>query len=544
MSDPPGKRICDVVIAGGGHNGLVAAAYLAAAGLKVTVIERRTSVGGAAATEEFHPGFRNSVAAYAVSLLHPTIIRDLDLARHGLRIVERPLSNFLPLPDGRYLKASPGRTKAEVAKFSAADAERLDAYETRLGRMADVLRAIALETPPNLATGRGLARALRALFDAGRAANRLRPLGMDGQRDLVGIFARSAGDFLDAWFESDPIKAILGFDGIVGTYASPYAAGTGYVLLHHCFGETNGRKGVWGHAMGGMGSITQAMAKACALRGVDIRTNSAVAEILVANGRAAGVVTDRGEKIEARAVVSNLHPKLTFEKLLDPAALPEDFRGRIKAWRSASGVFRMNLALGELPSFSCLPGRDAAEHHGAGIVIAPSLAYMERAFMDARRSGWSKDPIIEMLIPSVLDDSLAPPGRHVASLFCQYVAPQLPDGLSWDEARDAVADLMIETVEAHAPGFKASVIARKILSPLDLERDFGLVGGDIFHGCLSLDQLYSARPTLGHADYRSPVPGLYMCGASTHPGGGVSGLPGHNAAHEIVKDFRRLRLRR
>ena len=544
MSDPPGKRICDVVIAGGGHNGLVAAAYLAAAGLKVTVIERRTSVGGAAATEEFHPGFRNSVAAYAVSLLHPTIIRDLDLARHGLRIVERPLSNFLPLPDGRYLKASPGRTKAEVAKFSTADAERLDAYETRLGRMADVLRAIALETPPNLATGRGLAGALRALFDAGRAANRLRPLGMDGQRDLVGIFARSAGDFLDAWFESDPIKAILGFDGIVGTYASPYAAGTGYVLLHHCFGETNGRKGVWGHAMGGMGSITQAMAKACALRGVDIRTNSAVAEILVANGRAAGVVTDRGEKIEARAVVSSLHPKLTFEKLLDPAALPEDFRARIKAWRSASGVFRMNLALGELPSFSCLPGRDAAEHHGAGIVIAPSLAYMERAFMDARRSGWSKAPIIEMLIPSVLDDSLAPPGRHVASLFCQYVAPQLPDGLSWDEARDAVADLMIETVEAHAPGFKASVIARKILSPLDLERDFGLVGGDIFHGCLSLDQLYSARPMLGHADYRSPVPGLYMCGASTHPGGGVSGLPGHNAAHEIVKDFRRLRLRR
>ena len=386
--------------------------------------------------------------------------------------------------------------------------------------------------------------ALRGLLDTARVANRLRPLGIEGQRDLVEIVARSAGDLLDQWFESDPIKALLGFDGIVGTYASPYAAGTAYVLLHHCFGETNGRKGVWGHALGGMGAISQAMAGACAARGVDIRTGSAVAEILVANGRAAGVVTDRGEKIEARAVVSNLHPKLTFEKLLDPATLLADFRARVGSWRSASGVFRMNLALGELPSFSCVPGRAAAEHHGAGIVIAPSLAYMERAYMDARRSGWSEAPIVEMLIPSVLDDSLAPPGRHVASLFCQYVAPKLPDGRSWDDVREAVADLMIGAVEAYAPGFKASVIARKILSPLDLERDFGLVGGDIFHGCLSLDQLYSARPVLGHADYRSPVPGLYICGASTHPGGGVSGMPGRNAAREILKDFRRLRKRR
>ena len=544
MFEAPGKRMCDVIVVGGGHNGLVAAAYLAGAGLKVTVLERRATVGGAAATEEFHPGFRNSVAAYAVSLLHPTIIKDLGLAQQGLRIVERPLSNFLPLPDGRYLKASLGRTKTEIAKFSAGDAERLDAYEARLGRMADVLRAIALETPPNVATGRSLTTALCELFDAARVANRLRPLGLEGQRDLVEIFTRSAGDFLEQWFESDPIKAIFGFDGIVGTYASPYAPGTAYVLLHHCFGETNGSKGVWGHALGGMGAISQAMVGACAARGVDIRTRSAVEEILIANGRAAGVVTDKGEKIEARAVVSNLHPKLTFEKLIDPATLPADFRARIASWRSASGVFRMNLALGELPSFSCLPGRTAAEHHGTGIVIAPSLAYMERAFMDARRSGWSAAPIVEMLIPSVLDDALAPPGRHVASLFCQHVAPRLPDGRSWDEARETVADLMIAAVDAYAPGFKTSVIARKILSPLDLERDFGLVGGDIFHGCLSLDQLYSARPVLGHADYRSPVQGLYMCGASTHPGGGVSGTPGRNAAREILKDFRRRRRRR
>ena len=528
----------DVIVIGGGHNGLVAAAYLAAAGLKVTVLERRAVVGGAAVTEEFHPGFRNSVAAYTVSLLNPTIIRDLDLHRHGLRIVERPLSNFLPLPDGRYLKVAPGRTKAEVAKFSARDADRLDAYERRLERLTDVLRALALRAPPNLATGQGLAAKLGALLDTAKVGNRLRSLGLEGQRDLLELFTRSAGDVLDQWFESDPIKAILGFDGIVGTYSSPYAAGAGYVLLHHCWGEVNGKKGVWGHAVGGMGAITQAMARACVVRGVDIRTNSAVSEILVEKGRAVGVVTDKGERIAGRAVVSNLHPKLTFEKLLDPAVLPADFRARIASYRSGSGSFRMNLGLSELPSFTALPGHAAAEHHGAGIVIAPSLAYMERAYLDARLSGWSAAPIIEMLIPSTLDDSLAPPGRHVASLFCQHVAPKLPDGRSWDDERETAADLMIDTVDSYAPGFKASVIARQILSPLDLEREFGLIGGDIFHGRLSLDQLYSARPVLGHADYRSPVLGLYMCGASTHPGGGVTGAPGHNAAREMIRDFR------
>jgi len=534
----------DVAVIGGGHNGLVAAAYLAAAGLKVAVLERRAQVGGAAATEEFHPGFRNSVAAYAVSLLDPTIIRDLDLAAHGLRMVERPIANFLPLPDGRYLKVAPGRTKAEIAKFSASDAERLAAYEARLARLTDVLRALARQTPPNLATGQGLAAGLLSLLKTAGLGARLKPLGLEGQRDLLELFTRSAGDVLDQWFESDPIKAILGFDGIVGTYASPYAAGTAYVLMHHCWGEVNGRRGQWGHAIGGMGAITQAMASACAARGVEIRTSSAVAEILVEKGRAAGVVTATGEKIAARAVVSNLHPKLTFERLIDPALLPADFRARIAAYRSGSGSFRVNLALAELPSFAALPGHAPAEHHGSGIVIAPSLAYMERAFFDARLKGWSAEPIVEMLIPSTLDETLAPPGRHVASLFCQHVAPVLPGGRSWDGAREAVADRMIETVEAYAPGFRASVIARTILTPLDLERDFGLVGGDIFHGTLSLDQLYSARPVLGHADYRSPIRGLYMCGASTHPGGGVSGLPGRNAAREMIRDFRARRWRR
>ncbi len=332
------------------------------------------------------------------------------------------------------------------------------------------------------------------------------------------MFVKSAGDYLDGWFESAPIKAAYGFDGIVGNYASPYAAGSAYVLLHHVFGEVNGKKGVWGHAIGGMGAITQAMAKAATERGVEIRISSPVREVTVKRGRAIGVVLDSGETIAARMVVSNLNPKLLYGALIDPAVLPEDFRTRIQHWRCGSGTFRMNVALAELPDFRALPGRAVAEHHTAGIIMAPSLAYMEQAYLDAKAGGWSKQPIVEMLIPSTLDDSLAPKGAHVASLFCQHVAPTLPNGASWDAHRDEVADLMIELVNSHAPNFKAAVLGRQIMSPLDLERSFGLIGGDIFHGALSLDQLFSARPMLGHADYRGPLQGLYMCGSGTHPG--------------------------
>jgi phytoene dehydrogenase-like protein len=533
----------DALIIGGGHNGLVCAAYLAGAGLKVTVLERRHVVGGAAVTEEFHPGFRNSVAAYTVSLLNPKVIRDLELPAHGLRVVERRLSNFLPTEDGRFLAVGAGRTPAEVGKFSAADAARLDAYGTRLDRIADVLRALVLQTPPNVVAG-GWRQALPELLRAARVGKRIAGLDMPLRRELLQLFATSAGDYLERWFDSDPIKAVYGFDGIVGNYASPYTPGSAYVLLHHVFGEVNGRKGVWGHAIGGMGAITQAMARSASARGADIRVGAPVREVLVERGRAVGALTDAGEEFRASAVISNLNPKLLYLKLLDAALLPADFRQRIEHWRCGSGTFRMNVALSELPDFRCLPGKLTADHHTAGIIIAPTLAYMERAYFDARLHGWSARPIIEMLIPSTLDDSLAPPGQHVASLFCQHVAPQLPNGESWDTHRDTVADLMIDTVNAHAPNFKAAVLARQIMSPLDLERTFGLVGGDIFHGALSLDQLFSARPVLGHGDYRAPLPGLYMCGAGTHPGGGVTGAPGHNAAREVLLDFRRRRLRR
>ncbi len=539
--DMAGKPGLDVLIVGGGHNGLTCAFYLARAGYRVRVLERRGVVGGAAITETFHPGFRNSTASYSVSLLNPKVIADMALARHGLRVVIRPLSYFAPVDEARYLilDKDPARTHAEVARWSPRDAERLPAFHARLDGSVDLLRGLLLKTPPNPAGG------VRDLIGGLGLAGAVRKLGLQGQGDLLDLFGKSAGDILDAWFQTNALKGLLGFDATIGNYASPYGPGSAYVLLHHVFGEVNGIKGAWGHAIGGMGSITQAMARACEEAGVEISTDSPVKEIAVKDGRAVGVVLDDGSDLGARVVVSNLNPKLLFGSLVDARWLAPSFRDRMAAWRCGSGTFRMNVALSELPDFTCRPTAGGqGEHHGASIVIAPSLGYLDQAYMDARMHGWARRPSIEMHIPSVLDDSLAPPGAHVASLFCQQFAPTLPDGSSWDEHRETVADLIVDTVTALAPNFRASILGRMILSPLDLERKLALTGGDIFHGALSLDQLYAARPALGWGDYRSPIDGLYMCGSGTHPGGGVTGAPGHNAAHEILRDLRRGRPRR
>jgi phytoene dehydrogenase-like protein len=525
----------DVVIIGAGHNGLTCAAYLAMSGLRVHVVERRKVVGGAAVTEEFHPGFRNSVAAYTVSLLNPKVIADLRLHNHGLRIVERRAQNFLPSPDGSHLLTGEGRTQRSLAALSIRDADRLDGFSRELEAIADVLRRLVLRAPPNVVEGLG-ARSLREAFNALGVANLLRGLSLSRQRVLLDLLTRSAGDMLDDVFESDLIKALFGFDAVVGNYASPYTPGSAYVMLHHAFGEVNGKKGVWGHAIGGMGAITQAMARAAGEHGATIKTGAGVREIIIERDRVAGVVLDDGRSIRARYVAASVNPKLLYTRLVPAGALAVPFLERIKTWRNGSGTFRMNVALSSLPSFTVLPGD--GDHLTAGIIMAPSLGYMDRAWQDARQQGWSREPIVEMLIPSTLDDTLAPPGRHVASLFCQHVAPQLPNGSSWDDHREHVADLMIATVDRYAPGFATSVIGRQILSPLDLEREFGLLGGDIFHGALTLNQLFSARPMLGHADYRGPLKGLYHCGSGAHPGGGVTGAPGHNAARTIMRDHR------
>ena len=532
---PAMRDLLDVVVIGAGHNGLTCACYLAAAGLKVHVVERRSVVGGAAVTEEFHPGFRNSTASYTVSLLNPKVIRDLRLAEHGLRIVERPFSNFVPLAAGQSLRfgGDLAMTQTEVARFSKRDAERLPAYFARLGRLADQLKQWVLQSPPELGGPlvvdgwRDLVAGAKLLLQFGR-------LPREGQRDLVDIFTKSAGDWLDSWFESEPLKGILGWDSVVGNYASPYAAGSAYVLLHHCFGEVNGKAGKWGHAMGGMGAITQAMAAEARARGVEISVDAPVARVLVESGVAVGVELTNGETLRARAVAANVDPKLLYQRLLQPAQLPAEFVEAIARYKCGSGSFRINVALSELPDFSAAPGPQAQPHHASGIVFGASLAYMDRAWHDAESGGCSAFPIVEMLIPSVVDETLAPPGRHVASLFCQHFKP----AADWTSLKSTAVDRIFDVVQSHCPNFRASLLGYRALSPADLESEFGLTSGDIFHGQLSLDQLFSLRPLLGYARYRGPLKHLYHCGSGAHPGGGVTGAPGHNAAREILRDLR------
>jgi len=522
----------DILIIGAGHNALTCAYYLAARGLEVTMIEARSVVGGAAVTEEFHPGFRNSTASYTVSLLNPKIIRDMRLYEHGLKVVLRKIDNFLPTTGADYLLSGRGGlTRQEIARHCPADAGNYDAYSAALNGVVGVLRQWLLRAPPN--AGGGLAD-LFALLKLGGGVGRL---GLEQQRHLVDFFTKSAADILGRYFSHELVQALFGFDAVVGHYSSPYAPGSAYVLLHHVFGEAAGVEGAWGHAIGGMGAITQAMAKAAREQGVEIVLDTPVEEVIVENGRAAGVVAG-GKAWRAKAVVAGVHPKLLFTKLLPAGSVEVEPARRMAHWASESATFRMNVALSGLPSFTSLPG--PGDHLTAGIIIAPSLDYMDRAWLTARTEGWSREPVVEILIPSTLDDSLAPAGRHVASLFCQHFPYDVAGG--WDTRREEAADHILTHVDRFAPGFKDLVIGRLALSPLDLERRFGLIGGDIFHGKMGLDQLFSNRPMLGHADYRMPLPGLYLCGAGAHPGGGVTGAPGHNAARAVLADRRKLRL--
>jgi phytoene dehydrogenase-like protein len=486
-------------------------------------------VGGAAVTEEFAPGFRNSTASYTVSLLNPRVIEDMRLYDHGLKVVLRKTDNFLPTLGGEYLLSGrDGLTRREIARHTLKDAVGYDDYSHALESVVRILRQWILRAPPN--AGGGLADVFAALS----LGNSVRGLEAEEQRNLLDFFTKSAGDILHRYFETDIVRALFGFDAVVGNYASPYSPGSAYVLLHHLFGEAAGVPGAWGHAIGGMGAITQAMAKAARAKGVEIVLGAPVSELIVERGRAVGAVAG-GKAYRAKAVAANVNPHHLFTQLVPEGAVAPEITRRMAGWGAESATFRMNVALSELPRFTSLP--QPGDHLTGGIIIAPSLDYMDRAYVSARADGWAREPIVEMLIPSTLDNTLAPPGAHVASLFCQHFPYDVNGG--WEAQVDEAADHIIAHIDRYAPGFKASVVGRLALSPWHLEQRFGIPRGDIFHGKMGLDQLFSARPMLGHADYRMPVDGLYLCGSGAHPGGGVTGAPGHNAAQAILKDRRK-----
>ncbi|HVH11181.1 MAG TPA: NAD(P)/FAD-dependent oxidoreductase [Gemmatimonadales bacterium] len=523
----------DVIIVGAGHNGLVTAAYLARAGRRVLVLERRDVVGGACVTEELWPGFRVSTAAYVNSLLRPEIIRDLQLARHGFELLPRSPSSFTPFPDGRFLLLGPDKeqTRREVAKFSSRDADALPRYEALLERIAAFIEPTLLETPPD-----PWSLGPKNLAHLARLGWRFVRLGRDGPA-AIEILTGAARPILDRWFESEELKIALATDAIIGAMASPSMPGTAYVLFHHVMGECNGVRGMWGYVRGGMGGITQALAAAARERGVEIRLESPVAKIVTRRGRVRGVALADGTEFEARKVASNADAHVTFLDLVDPHDLPPEFVAAVRGIDYASASLKINVALAELPDFSAVRGSGLAPqaHLRGTIHLAPSLDYMERAYDDAKYGRPSGDPILECTIPSVVDTTVAPAGKHVMSFFVQYAPYRLANG-GWDEAKERFADRCFDILNEYAPNFKRAVIARQVLSPLDLERRFGLTGGNIFQGAMTLPQLFFLRPLPGYADYRTPIKGLYLCGSATHPGGGVMGACGYNAAREILRD--------
>ncbi len=521
----------DVVVIGGGHNGLVNAAYLAKAGKKVLVLERRYVLGGAAVTEEVFPGFKFSVASYVVSLLRPEIIRELDLPRHGLEIL--PLDGTFTPMHGNYLWRvnDHGKTLREIARHSKLDAEAYDEYGRAMVEMGRFVKPILSMTPPD-----PTALNLKGLQDLLFLGRRFQKLPYDDQYNQVQLMTMSAVDFLDQWFETDVLKATMAASGIIGTFLGVRSPGTAYVLLHHYMGEIDGAFRSWGFARGGTGAISNAIAGAARELGVEIRTEAPVAKVLMNNGQAKGVVLDNGDEIRCDVVSSSLDPRLTFIKMVGQEHLPADFVEDVNRYKFRGSSGKVNLALSGLPDFTCLPGE--GRHLRGAISISPSVEYMERAYDDAKYGNYSRRPYIDTVIPTLTDPSVAPPGKHIMSCFVQYAPYHLKEG-TWDEKREEFGDTVVDTISEYAPNLRSLILHRQVLTPLDIETKFGLSEGNIFQGELTLEQLFFLRPAPGWAQYRTPVRSLYMCGSATHPGGGIMGAPGLNAAHMILRDWKR-----
>ncbi|HLG17779.1 MAG TPA: NAD(P)/FAD-dependent oxidoreductase [Blastocatellia bacterium] len=524
----------DAIIIGGGHNGLVTAAYLARAGLKVEVLERREVLGGACVTEEVWPGYKVSTLSYLCSLLQPRIIRDLELERFGFVLYPKDPAFFTVFPDGRHLFfwQDGAATQKELAKFSERDAAAYPEFEHQLAKLGEWVEGLLMTTPPNI-----VRRKLRDLIGLGR-------LGLEAVRfrdpdvvHLVKIMTQSVRDYLDERFESEQIKTTLATDGVIGTNGGPSTPGTAYIMLHHVMGGATGVRGLWGFVRGGMGAISESMARSAAWSGARIRTRAEVSRVLVRGGRAYGVVLANGDEVHARVIISNADPRVTFLKLVDSAELEDGFRTEIQKFRSHGCSMKINLALDGLPDFKAFPGASLGPQHKATIHICPSMDYIDRAWEDAAGGRPSENPMIEITIPTAYDDSIAPPGKHIMCMFVQYAPYKLREG-SWDQIKEQFADRCIDLLAEYAPNIREIILHRQVISPLDMEREYSLTGGNIFHGEMTVDQLFFMRPVAGWARYRTPIEGLYMCGSGTHPGGGVMGAPGYNAAREILADWR------
>lgn len=520
----------DAIIVGGGHNGLVAAFYLAKAGRKVLVLERRELVGGCAVTEELWPGYKVSTASYLVSLLQQKIVDDMQLEKYGYHVDPKDPAFFSPFPDGRYFFTwqDSAKTLAEVAKFSKRDAERMPAFDEQLERLAKLIESLLLVCPPPFPP-----KALGEWIEYLKLAGKLKGLSTRDVVSLVKVFTLSASDYLDEWFESPEVKVTLATDGVIGANGGPRSPGTAYILLHHCMGGVGGKRGLWGFVRGGMGAVSNAMADAARAAGAEIQCNAVVTRVEVRGNRAAAVTLKNGDSYEAKQIASNLDPQRTFLKLVDSKVLPEEFLSTIRNFRMEGTSAKINLAVKALPNFKAMPGLQGP-HHKATMHICPSMDYVEKAWDDAKYGRPSERPLIEMTCPTMYDASLAPNGRHIIGIFLQYAPYKLRNG-NWDDIRDMYLRRIVSMIDEYAPGFSSGIEHSQFLTPLDLERRFGLTGGNIFHGEMALDQMFFLRPAARYANYKTPIEGLYLCGSGAHPGGGVMGAPGHNAAMAMLK---------